>query len=433
MPLWCIDEATKGLAGFPRMYEAFEKSTSGAQTAFDTVLRPIEAKWQHSKKNTSSATSLSTTGIRGVCDEAKPYVSLLMVLNTLVVVFPRQMSELLSKKTSVSRLLMVTNNGTVPVDLRTCLVTLVSRWSVVLECCVDARRYLASIVDSFYHRTGGVPRSEFLPALPKGLRLQSGWPYPKMNPDSMLLYTPGGTLKVARGTVVNDNTNNSNDDVAAAPVPNKVAADNANTDIAATRSVPVDSSPPKAAVPAQTGLLELDLESMRVCAQSLQALSSMLKDNLRVMRANENPQGNPVIQDMTNNIDTTYTELLSHSRVLNDVYTQVNNQMQAAADEANRSLAFYNTTIQCHKDWVDKSQTGNSGQANGSKQAEERFPSQAWASDKAESSKHAMAWSVSAPVPEDSAASSTESGEPVISPGLARASTKARGKMADTS
>ncbi|KAJ2503585.1 hypothetical protein GGH96_000145 [Coemansia sp. RSA 1972] len=258
------------------------------------------------------------------------------------------MALVLNTKSNASRVLKLVLCPNVPIDLRVCLVTMVARWSIVLA---QTQGFMPCIVDVFCQRTGRVPQLEFLPRVPKDLLVQDTCT------DSAYFYMPKDVASVAPSD----------------------AAEQLST--CATHS-DLDPTTPT-----------LDLPSMHACALELHKLGTHLTNTLRTMRANKDPELDPLVQTTTMQLNTTYTQLLDHSRALNTVYSQTNSVLQMAADEATQSLAFYSTAIQCHKDWV-----GNTGDCEG----------------QAGGSNYAQKWQIN---------------EPVNKVGLERVSTKARGKM----
>ncbi|KAJ2151604.1 hypothetical protein IWW43_003130 [Coemansia sp. RSA 1935] len=266
------------------------------------------------------------------------------------------MSLVLNTKSNASRVLKLVLCPHVPRDLRLCVVTMVGRWCVL----VQSQGLLPCIVDMAYQRTGQVPQLEFLPKVPIGLQVQN-----ETDPThAAYFYMPKDVCELAE--IDTNGTSVAEDFCTSAPHS--------------------DKSDPTL----------LDLHSMHTCALELHALGTRLTNTLRTMRADKDPQLDPTIQDTTGQLNAAYTQLLDHSRTLNTVYTQTNNVLQVAADEATKSLAFYNTAIQCHKDWVGSRNVGFEGQAGGSN--------------------YARAWQPNEPV--------------TIKAGLERVSTKARGKMA---
>ncbi|KAJ2143776.1 hypothetical protein IW136_001565 [Coemansia sp. RSA 678] len=298
------------------------------------------------------------------------YTALLRVLHAIVISFPCQMSLVLNTKSNASRVLKLVLCPHVPGDLRACVVAMVGRWCVVLA---QSQGLMPCIVDVAYQRTGQVPQMEFLPQAHSDLQVQNGWTDPT---DSLYFYMPKDQIGLA------EIDTSGTSDVAEELCTSATHSDAEELCTSATHS---DDSDPHV----------LDLPSMHTCALELHALGTRLTSTLRTMRADKDPQLDPSIQDTTMQLNSAYTRLLDHSRMLNTVYAQTNNVLQAAADEATKSLAFYSTAIQCHKDWVGGRNEECEGQAGGSN--------------------YARAW---------------QTNEPVNKAGLERVSTKARGKMA---
>ncbi|KAJ2304515.1 hypothetical protein IWW55_002390 [Coemansia sp. RSA 2706] len=425
-------DATRDLDTYPQLYAAFEGTPGAPELAFDTVLRPIEDKWLRStkpgKKHPASPLSPSfadqptPSGISGAAAEIRPSIALLMVLNVLVMSFPRQMSEVLSKKSNASRLLMFANFKKLPVDLRMVLVTMVGRWCVVLACCPAAERFLASIVDSVFYNTGNWPRHDFATRLPREIRLQDGWIYPRMKlvaGSKLDFYIPAEAL--------------SRDAPAASArpsQPSQPAGLRQPQELLALNEVESGSESENAANASM-----LDLGRMKICAQELHTLSSMFVENLSLMSLGDDPRTNTVIQDMIQQINQAHGAVLNHSRILDAEYAAVSRKLQTAADEAKQSLGAYSNSVSIHQDQHNaRFELAPAPKAFGSSGSPEL--SLGLAPGHAESSKNALARNVHIPSnaqnSRQASASSTASGAAQPT-GLARVSTKVRGKMTDTS
>ncbi|KAJ2126350.1 hypothetical protein IW147_000098 [Coemansia sp. RSA 720] len=376
-----IQKAAKDFALFPQVLDVFEKTSNGAQTALDSTLCPLLLQHNASPIEPSSTHTAHAN-------------TLLLVLHALVLSFPREMSLVLSTKFNASRVLKLAVCP--PADLHVCVVTMVSRWSVVLAQS-QAHGLMTSIVDVVYHRTGRVPQVEFLPKICE-LKEQDGWTYP--GPGSAYLYMPKDASGMASnghasGMASNGHASNHQSGMASnhhASNHQSGSSDAAELTGSTSNSDNILLCNPDPTIQVPT----LDLTAMHTCALELRALGTQLTSTLRTMRTTKDPQLDLVVQATTTQLNSTYTALLDHSRMLNSVYNQINGVLQLAADEATQSLAFYNTAIQCHKDWVGHGAM-DEGQAGGSN--------------------YARAWQAS-----------EQDGEMAAS-ALERVSTKARGKM----
>ncbi|KAJ2175343.1 hypothetical protein EV181_006998, partial [Coemansia sp. RSA 532] len=238
-----------------------------------------------------------------------PSITLLFVLNILVVSFPQEMSKLLSKKTNASRLLALVNFNTIPIDLRMVVITMASRWCVLLASCPAAKSNMSLLVDSFYYNTGNLPSHKFLTKLPKDTQLQANWKYPSMNVvagDMSYFYIPAkANVHSIRATKTTK--------------PQPIRSRNADS-----------------------------LEHIEASAQKLQSLSEILTVNLEMARSNRNPQTDPMINDIVDQINTQLSTVLKHTHTIDTV----NNTLHNAVNDAKRSLALYNSTIECQEDWA---------------------------------------------------------------------------------
>ncbi|KAJ2665751.1 hypothetical protein IW148_001510 [Coemansia sp. RSA 1199] len=240
-----------------------------------------------------------------------PSITLLFVLNILVVTYPQEMSELLSNKTNASRLLALVNFNTIPIDLRMVVVTMASRWCILLDSCPLAKSNMSLLVDSFYYNTGNLPSYKFLTKLPKDTQLQANWKYPPMTPvagDMSYFYIP------------------------------------AKAAVRSTRA-----SKTTQLHPAKPRNAEYSLEHIETSAQKLLSLSEILTVNLGMARSNNNPQTDNMVKDIVEQINTELSTVLKHTCTLNTVSTK----LHEAANKAKRSLALYNSTIECQEDWAN--------------------------------------------------------------------------------
>ncbi|KAJ2472732.1 hypothetical protein IWW56_006092, partial [Coemansia sp. RSA 2131] len=290
-------KAAKDFALFPQVLDVFEKTSNGAQTALDETLCPLLLQHNASPIEPSSTHTAHAN-------------TLLLVLHALVLSFPRDMSVVLSTKFNASRVLKLAVCP--PVDLHVCVVTMVSRWSVVLAQS-RAHGLMTSIVDVVYHRTGRVPQVEFLPKV-RELKEQDGWTYP--GPGSAYLYMPKDASEMASNDHASNDQSGSSDAA-------ELTGSTSNSD-----NIHLCNPDPTKQVPT------LDLAAMHTCALELRALGTQLTSTLRTMRTTKDPQLDLVVQTTTTQLNSTYTALLDHSRMLNSVYNQTNGVLQLAADEA---------------------------------------------------------------------------------------------------
>ncbi|KAJ2848129.1 hypothetical protein IWW36_003481 [Coemansia brasiliensis] len=468
-----IHEMMKDFSTYPQFIEAFQKSSQNAKTAFDTTIRPIEDTWLHSIKSAKGKPTSSsdmdykqTPDTQKTQDRVRLSTILLKMLYVVVVSFPREMSELFSKKAHASRLLMLVKFSEVPINLRLMLVSLISRWSVILGSKPKGKCYLPTIVDSFYYNTGHAPRKELLLQLPAGVQLQPGWKYPSLDPatkETEFLYIP--TEAIARDSTKPSTADRQVHMSTANQIPqNKptqpMPLHNQQQQHKIQRLPPQQSGQalqqqpvPKPEVKAETlssntssvkSSNALDFERMKSCAQELQSLSTMLVENLSMMETDEDPQTNSVIQDMMQRINNSYATVHNYSKVLNAEYEAANTKLQLAVDGAKQSMAAYNTTIQNHKQWFNNKDNQNALLLSPSstpftsplKANDGMDLASASISDFAESSRQAIARNNMATPPSMSSrqesASSTASAPPQAAM-LERVSTKVRGKMRDVS
>ncbi|KAJ1856740.1 hypothetical protein LPJ76_002299 [Coemansia sp. RSA 638] len=261
--------------------------------------------------NTMQTSNVLASNLDSMSIDILPSITLLFVLNILVVTYPQEMSELLSNKTNASRLLALVNFNTIPIDLRMVVVTMASRWCILLDSCPLAKSNMSLLVDSFYYNTGNLPSHKFLTKLPKDTQLQPNWKYPPMTPvtgDMSYFYIPAKAA--VRSTRASKPTQ-----------PHSVKPRNA----------------------------EYSLEHIETSAQKLQSLSEILTVNLGMARSNNDPQTDSMIKDIVEQINTELSTVLKHTCTLNTVSTK----LHEAANEAKRSLALYNSTIECQEDWAN--------------------------------------------------------------------------------
>ncbi|KAJ2815336.1 hypothetical protein IWW50_006855, partial [Coemansia erecta] len=229
------------------------------------------------------------------------------------------MSVLLGDNTNVSQLLMIINFATAHIDVRMALVTMISRWCVIFGNSLTATKNLKLLVDAFYHNTGNLPKHEFMTALPKDIQLHDGWEYPPMKAvagDMSFFYMP------------------TEPDACIAATPN------------AARQVQLQQQQQ----PTATGVSsqEEGLAHMDGCAQKLKSIGEMLKDNLRKMTCNENPQSNEVIQEIMRDLNQALSAVLDHLNTLTTVSGNLNSAVALAQD----SLGFYDNVVKYHDDWT---------------------------------------------------------------------------------
>ncbi|KAJ2502481.1 hypothetical protein GGH96_001010 [Coemansia sp. RSA 1972] len=167
---------------------------------------------------------------------------------------------------------------------------------------------MSLLVDSFYYNTGKLPSHKFLLKLPKDTQLQATWKYPSMTAvagDMSYFYIP------------------------------------AKANMHSTRASKTTKQPVKSR--------NADgLENIETSARKLHSLSEILTVNLGMARSNNNPQSDYMIKDIVDQINIQLSTVLKHTRTL----TTVNDTLHEAVDEAKRSLALYNSTIECQEDWA---------------------------------------------------------------------------------
>ncbi|KAJ2452252.1 hypothetical protein EV183_003041 [Coemansia sp. RSA 2336] len=466
-----ILEMMRDFSTYPQFIEAFQKSSQGAKIAYETVLQPIEDTWLHSVKPAKGKLTAAdksytqhTPDTQKTQDRVRLSTLLLKMLYVVIMSFPQEMSDLLSKKAHASRLLMLVKFSEIPINLRLIMVSLISRWSKILGSNPKGKCYLPTIVDSFYCTTGHAPRKEFLLQLPAGVQLQPGWKYPSLDPaanEAEYMYMPAESIaRSSAESGITDRTNQASQlaqnmqqqKLQRLPPQHQLAQSNHEQQRSAStlpqQQKQQPASPP--GVKAEPSLSDvssakpnngLDFERMKTCAQELQSLSAMLVENLSMMETDEDPQANAVIQDMMQRINSSYATVHNYSKVLNAEYEAANTRLLLAVDGAKQGMAAYNATIQNHKQWSSNKNDQNAllltpistpftspvDKANGGGSASASI------SAFAESSRQAVARNKGTPPSMSSRQESTSStaSAPPQSAMLERVSTKVRGKMRD--
>ncbi|KAJ2479487.1 hypothetical protein EV174_004009 [Coemansia sp. RSA 2320] len=343
--------------------------------------------------------------------------------------FPREAARVFGEKTSASRVLMCIRASATPLDIRLILVSLASRWCVLLKPEPRAARYLASIVDSFYHHNGLSPSLSFLPPTPPRMRIQAEWPYPTSEPDDesrIFMYTTPVVGKAQSGTA-----SRSRSSSAEAQRPHMNGASSGR--VSAQSSAPHSSGP--------TDLPVDQLERMDNCAQELTSLGGMLIDNLVTLPIDEDPQTNKVIQDTLKEVNRLNSIVANYISALTSEHTLTTRRLKLATDETKRCHWVYKDSVAAFTEWSYRqldyaAKTSNrlsmalpSSAAGSSLSAQPRQQQQA---AKAMQSTVAGAALATPPSSEEMAPSILRNAvESLAPPALARVSTKAKGKMPD--
>ncbi|KAJ2809473.1 hypothetical protein H4R20_000093 [Coemansia guatemalensis] len=354
---------------FKKVYELFEKSSSSSARALDAALRPIEKKWLRGRREEFSDSfydltlqqhiELRITGT-DIPIEVQQSIAILRALNAVVLAFPREMSTLLGKRSSASRILKLLLSQQVPGYVRMVLVSLVGRWCIVLGSCIKAEARLVAIVESFYLDTGASPMVRFLPKVPAVIRLQSDWTYPPMFPA----YGEQGFLYTSKPSrAISHKTNDKDDSASVKPLPQAPSlykrknpqipkymvpsVSNLSSDTSASFVSPNDSGNWTVASSGELGRMSL-------CAQELSAMSDMLVDNLVMMEPDEDPRTNQIVQDITQRINFQYGTVSSYRNLLTADSSAVVRRLNQAAREAKTSLVVYDDKVKCHEQWVER-------------------------------------------------------------------------------
>ncbi|KAJ2115459.1 hypothetical protein IW146_002289 [Coemansia sp. RSA 922] len=414
-----IHEAATDPSAYNKVYDIIAKQPPSALTkAFDIVLKAIEDGWQrqqpqeqYSRKSTSNRRESTSNGGSSTqsTDEAispadiKLSTDLLQVFHGIVHSFPREASQLFGDITHATRLLACVRSTAIPLDIRLVLVSLASRWYMLLRSAPQAAKYLASVVDSFYNYTGLSPSLSFLLLTPHNIREQQGWPYPSLERTDDLhsfMYVTPDNRKVQKGSHSRGGSGNTGH----------------NGGISSDR-VSGQSKSSRASRHIEPTLEQLD--KMDTIAQELTSLGGMLIDNLVTLPIDEDPQTNRVIQDMLREVNRLNSLIANHISSLTSEHTQTTRRLKLATDETKRCHWVYKDTIAAFEEWKYKQQDYATLSSN-------RL-SMALASGGAGSSSLAQLQVVPAIVKDVSVS------EPAPAPvPLQRISTKAKGKMPDT-
>ncbi|KAJ2834636.1 hypothetical protein GGI24_000294 [Coemansia furcata] len=386
--------------------------------AFDIVLKAIEDGWQkqqpheqlsrkstsNRRQSTSNGGSVQDAGIIISPADIKIRTDILQVFHGVVHSFPREASQLFGDITQATRLLASVRNSAIPLDVRLVLVSLASRWYMLLRSAPQAAKYLASVVDSFYNYTGLSPSLSFLLLTPYNIRKQQGWPYPSLERTDDLhsfMYVTPNNRKGQPGSHSRGGSGNT-------------ASSRYNGGISSDRTSGQSKS---SRASKYMELTSEQLERMDTVAQELTSLGGMLIDNLVTLPIDEDPQTNRVIQDMLKEVNRLNSLTANYISSLTSEHMQTTRRLKLATDETKRCQWVYKDTIAAFEEWKYKQQDYATLSSN-------RL-SMALAAGGAGSSSLTQAQASPAVIQET----------PMSVPGpvpLERISTKAKGKMPDT-
>ncbi|KAJ2381548.1 hypothetical protein GGI05_005946, partial [Coemansia sp. RSA 2603] len=320
-------------------------------------------------------------------------IAVLHVLHCIVLSFPTQMSLALSKPANCAPLLRLALAAKVPLDVRRTLVTLAARWHGFLQ--HEAAQNLALVVDGFWLATGLPPDWAFLPKPPPNLR-------PALPPSQAAqnsLYMPAGSSP----------TSTASPAAAAAAA----ATSGAVPEIPLRKAEPPSTQPlPRAIEPSSD---PQTLERMRQTAQELLATSTMIIDNLVALPLDDDPRSNPVITELMASMSACHKSCVADIARLEDTFTT--RVLKQAIDEAKRCQWIYNDSVRAYEVW--SAQCGVNGEVRGSSSGS-GSGSGGWALDEAAQSRP-----LAERLPNGNFGGTSQDA-------LQRASTRARGKMADT-
>ncbi|KAJ2901086.1 hypothetical protein IWW38_000051 [Coemansia aciculifera] len=395
--------------------------------AFDIVLSAIEGGWPKQKRlsqdtfarksttsnhrnetpgDSSGYSSNNTVHLTISPADIKQRTDMLQVLYGIVHSYPREASRVLGETATATRLLACVRSSVVPLDIRLVLVSLASRWCVLLRAAGPvAAKHLASIVDSFYWHTGLLPSQSFLLGTPSNIRIQQGWPYPPLEATTSddtqsFMYIPAPMLKQEQqqsgsGSGSGHSRNRS--------------------------SAQLRGSKQAAAATA---------EQVDTWAQELTSLGGMLIDNLVALAIDEDPRTNKVVQDMLGEVNRLNSLIANYiSTSLTSQHAQTTRRLKLATDETKRCHWVYRDSVAAFDEWEAYRQQEYATRVTDKRlsmaQGSRNLNGNGGDSAKPESSKIASSrpLSVTCVVPS----------EPVPAPvPLERISTKARGKMPET-
>ncbi|KAJ2865998.1 hypothetical protein GGH94_001849 [Coemansia aciculifera] len=415
------DEAATDSSAYDKVYDIIAKQPPNALTkAFDIVLKAIEDGWQRqqpqeqfSRKSTSNrreSTSNGGSSTQSTNDAISPAdiklsTDLLQVFHGIVHSFPREASQLFGDITHATRLLACVRSSVIPLDVRLVLVSLASRWYVLLRSAPQAAKYLGSVVDSFYNYTGLSPSLSFLLLTPHNIRKQQGWPYPPLERTDDLpsfMYVTPNNRKTQQGSHSRGGSGNARHN-------GGISSDRGSGQSKSSRA---------------SKHIELNseqLDKMDTSAQELTSLGGMLIDNLVTLPIDEDPQSNRVIQDMLKEVNRLNSLIANHISSLTSEHTQTTRRLKLATDETKRCHWVYKDTIAAFEEWKYKQQDYATLSSN-------RL-SMALASGGAGSSSLAQLQVVPVVLKEMPVSEPAPVPAPVP---LERISTKAKGKMPDT-
>ncbi|KAJ2734761.1 hypothetical protein IW152_002084 [Coemansia sp. BCRC 34962] len=345
-----IYEAAANPSAYDKVYDIIAKHSNALTKAFDIVLKAIEDGWRnqqplYSRKSTSSRRESSSNGgssARSVHDagfavspaDVKQSTDILQVLHGIVHSFPREASLVFGDIMHATRLLACVRSLAIPLDVRLVLVSLASRWYVLLKSAPQAAKYLASVVDSFYNYTGLLPSLSFLLLTPHNVRRQQGWPYPPLERTddlhSFMYVTPKN--KKTQGSHSRNGSRNPRHSVG-------VFSDQVSGQSRSSRASK------------QMEPTSEQLEKMNNSAQELTSLGGMLIDNLVTLPIDENPQTNKVIQDMLKEMNRLNSLVASHILSLTGEHVQTTRRLKLATDETKRCNWVYKDSISAYEEW----------------------------------------------------------------------------------
>ncbi|KAJ1723549.1 hypothetical protein LPJ53_002118 [Coemansia erecta] len=319
-------------------------------------------------------------------------IAVLQVLHGIVLSFPTEMTSALAQSVNCARLLRLALSPKVPLDVRRALATLVARWHTVVGSGV-ARDNLALVVEGFCNAAGVPPDPAFLPRPPANVRTTLA---AAATGNPLALYIPPGfsSSSTATGSAASEVQPEPRLEPEPKPVPSHAQA-------------PQRELPPS---PAENPALERMLQA----AQELLATSSMIIDNLVALPLDDDPRTNPVIRELMASMGHLHRACVSD--IARTMDTQATRRLKQSIDEAKRCQWIYNDSVRAYEVW--RAQYGVAAEVVGD-------------------------GSGSGGGGGDVIGVGQKTGSPALEPGgltngaahdvLQRASTKARGKMADTS
>ncbi|KAJ2799545.1 hypothetical protein H4R21_003510 [Coemansia helicoidea] len=356
-----IADAAADARAYDRLYEGVPLHQNAAKEAFQCVIQSVVVKpaKENRLRGRLLPTKGGRGGGAGGGHSSDPAirqsVAYLTVLHGVVWSFPYTMNVLFTDQETCMLIQKFILSVAIPLTVRETMLAMVSNWCVLYRPSLRARINLENIVDLVEAKVNLRPVARLLPVPPYTLE-QKGWQYPAAPGREIhahgsmpaLAGRHGGALQSPEAAAAAFSAGAQLDSVFLSQQHELMNSYASRNSLQLARP----ASLTQAADAAATSIITPEfMAHMEKTAQELVSLCDMLTETLISLDVEEDPSANGVVKDMMADITRRKHAHVNFVGMLGSEHIDALAKLTAATDSVDRCMWLYEKTLSSHNEW----------------------------------------------------------------------------------